>query len=227
MFELLKEVNILSCFVRVILALLFGGIVGMERGKKGRPAGLRTYMLVCVGSALVMITNQYMASIYPNIDPSRMGAQVISGIGFLGAGTIIITGKSRVKGLTTAAGLWAVACLGLAVGIGFYYGAIIGAICIFIVMETLHTLDDKMMAGSKVLTVYIEFYELSKIGKFMELIKQKGVYVSEMELVHQDCGKCEEKVAAIFTLTLKQKLPHSKVIEAIQQMEGVMFIEEV
>ncbi|MDO5292700.1 MAG: MgtC/SapB family protein [bacterium] len=210
-----------------MLALLFGGIVGMERGKKGRPAGLRTYMLVCVGAALVMITNQYMATIYPAIDPSRMGAQVISGIGFLGAGTIIITGKSRVKGLTTAAGLWAVACLGLAVGIGFYYGAIIGAICIFIVMETLHTLDDKMMAGSKILIVYIEFDDLSEIGKFMEQIKPRGVFVSEMELVQQDCGKREEKVAAIFTLSMKQKIPHSKVIEAIQRMDGVMFVEEV
>ena len=99
---------------------MLGGIVGVEREKKGRPAGLRTYMLVCSGSALVMMTNQYLAVCYPQVDVSRMASQVISGIGFLGAGTIILTGKNQVRGLTTAAGLWAVACLGLAIGIGFY-----------------------------------------------------------------------------------------------------------
>lgn len=226
MLELLQEVNIVSCSVRILLALVLGGIVGMERGKKRRPAGLRTYMLVCVGSALVMITNQYMAGIYPETDPSRMAAQVISGIGFLGAGTIIITGKNRVKGLTTAAGLWAVACLGLAIGIGFYYGAIIGGVCIFLVMEALHSLDDRMTAGSRVMNVYIEFAEMSMLGKFMEEAKKKGFIVSELELAHQDCCK-EEQVAAIITLKLEHKLPHDKVVDWIQQTNGVIFAEEV
>lgn len=123
--ELLQELNWISITVRLLLALICGGILGIEREKKRRPAGLRTYMLVCVGAAFVMITNEYMSFKYEGVDPSRMGAQVISGIGFLGAGTIIVTGRNRVKGLTTAAGLWAAACIGLAAGAGFYSGQLL------------------------------------------------------------------------------------------------------
>ena len=139
----LGEVNFLSTFVRLALAMLCGGVLGMERGKKNRPAGFRTYMLVCVGATLVMLTNQYICMEYGTGDPARLGAQVISGIGFLGAGTIIVTGRNRVKGLTTAAGLWACACVGLAVGIGFYSGAIIGCTLILVVMSVLHRIDDR------------------------------------------------------------------------------------
>ena len=117
--EVLKELNSISVTVRLMLSLVCGGILGVERGRKKRPAGFRTYMLVCMGAALVMITNQYIVEVYGGSDPARMGAQVISGIGFLGAGTIIVTGRNRVKGLTTAAGLWAAACVGLSLGIGF------------------------------------------------------------------------------------------------------------
>ena len=120
----LNELNLVSTVVRLALALLLGGMLGIERGRKRRPAGLRTYMIVCIASSLVMITSQYMAEVFGTGDPARMGAQVISGIGFLGAGTIMITSR-QVKGLTTAAGLWAAACIGLAVGIGFYAGAIL------------------------------------------------------------------------------------------------------
>ena len=128
----LREINILSIIVRLTMAAICGGFIGYDRGRKRRPAGLRTHILVCIGSALVMITNQYIIDIMGySSDPTRLGAQVISGIGFLGAGTILITGKQQVKGLTTAAGLWASACMGLAIGIGFYEGALIGCIFIF------------------------------------------------------------------------------------------------
>ena len=99
--------------IKLLLALFCGGLLGIEREQKKRPAGFRTYMLVCVGATLVMITNEFLGTRYAGIDPTRMGAQVISGIGFLGVGTIIVTGDNRVKGLTTAAGLWATACVGL------------------------------------------------------------------------------------------------------------------
>ena len=118
--EFLQNINVASTGLRLLLALVCGGLLGLERGKKKRPAGFRTHMLVCVGSALAMITNQYMAEHYTGIDASRMASQVISGIGFLGAGTIMVTGLQKIRGLTTAAGLWVVACIGLAFGTGFY-----------------------------------------------------------------------------------------------------------
>ena len=127
----LREINTVSIILRLTLATICGGVLGAERGRKRRPAGLRTHILVCIGAAMVMITSQYMTDILRiSTDASRMGAQVISGIGFLGAGTIMVVGKNEVKGLTTAAGLWACACMGLAIGIGFYEGAIIS--CIFL-----------------------------------------------------------------------------------------------
>ena len=133
--------------LRIILALLMGGLIGMERERKRRPAGFRTYMLVALGAALTVILSQYLdyminnpwaeisASIGVKTDASRFGAQVINGVGFLGAGTIIVTGRQEVKGLTTAAGLWASACMGLAIGAGFYECMIIGFILIFLCMR--------------------------------------------------------------------------------------------
>ena len=117
---------------RLLLAMICGCVLGLNREHKRRPAGLRTYMLVCMSAALVMLTSQFAVGEQASDDVLRMGAQVISGIGFLGAGTIL-TGNGHVKGLTTAAGLWAAACLGLAVGIGYYAGAILGCVSTFLV----------------------------------------------------------------------------------------------
>lgn len=122
--------------LKIVLAVILGGLIGIERESINRPAGFRTHILVCVGSALVMETSEYIFRAYNglvNIDPSRLGAQVISGIGFLGAGTIIRDGVT-VKGLTTAASLWTVSCIGLTIGAGFYSGAIITSIIVYFVL---------------------------------------------------------------------------------------------
>jgi uncharacterized membrane protein YhiD involved in acid resistance len=127
--------------LRLGFAVFCGGVIGLERGRKRRPAGFRTHMLVCLGAALAMLISQYLSmmekdfwsvltSFVANTDVSRLGAQVINGIGFLGAGTIIVTGRQEVKGLTTAAGLWASACMGLTIGAGFVEGAFFGCILI-------------------------------------------------------------------------------------------------
>ena len=130
--ESFRQFDYFSILLRLALAMFFGGVIGLEGARKGRPAGFRTYMLVCLGAALTMLLGQYelhMTEVHwadhqqfvgARVDVSRFGAQVINGIGFLGAGTIIVTGNQQVKGLTTAAGLWASACVGLAIGAGFY-----------------------------------------------------------------------------------------------------------
>lgn len=125
LYMMLYDLNFLSAFVRLFLAMLLGGILGYGREKKHLPAGFRTYMVVCLGSALSMMVGIYVTDITGAADASRIGAQVVSGISFLGAGTILVTRQNQVKGLTTAAGLWAVACMGLALGAGFYSGALI------------------------------------------------------------------------------------------------------
>jgi len=131
---MLREITYTAILLRILCALLVGGILGIERGRKNRPAGLRTYMLVCVGSCLIMLTNQYVYQSIGTGDPVRLGAQVVSGIGFLGAGTIIVTKRNQIKGLTTAAGLWAAAAVGLALGIGFYEGALTAGLAIYLIL---------------------------------------------------------------------------------------------
>lgn len=224
--EILKEINTVSVTVRLLLSLLCGGVLGVERGRKKRPAGFRTYMLVCMGAALVMLTSGYIAGLYGNMDPARMGAQVISGIGFLGAGTIIVTGRNRVKGLTTAAGLWAAACVGLSLGVGFYTGALIGCLLIFIVMATLHRLDDWVMSSTKVINLYIEFGQMSDVGQFISFAKEQGFRISDLEMTRPN-GVSDTGVGVLCTLRLSQKKPHAEIIRMLSGMERVRYVEEI
>ncbi|MDD5936231.1 MAG: MgtC/SapB family protein [Clostridiales bacterium] len=224
--EMLYEVNMASTATRLLLSLLCGGILGIERGRKKRPAGFRTYMLVCMGSTLVMITNQYMMTRYPSIDPARMGAQVISGIGFLGVGTIIVTGRNKVRGLTTAAGLWAAACVGLAIGIGFYSGALIGCVLTFFVMAMLHNLDDKVMSSTRVINLYVELSKFNLVGGFLKYVKENDLKVSDMEFsCENDISK--EGIGLLLTIRSLKKRSHIDTLELLSKAEGVVYIEEL
>ena len=137
----LLEPSLLTMIVRTLLALLCAGAIGYDRNIHGAAAGMRTHILVCFGAMLAMSTGQYAFMYYSTVDPTRIGAQVVSGIGFLGAGSIIVTRGNSVQGLTTAAGLWASACIGLAIGIGFYEGAIVGTIAVYVTERMLRGLS--------------------------------------------------------------------------------------
>ncbi len=224
--EILRELNIVSITVRLFMALLCGGILGIERGRKRRPAGFRTYMLVCMGATMVMITNLYLNKVFPDADPARMGAQVVSGIGFLGAGTIIVTGRNKVKGLTTAAGLWAAACVGLAIGIGFYSGALIGGLLTFITMAALQRLDERVMATTSILNIYVEFAQLSYLGSFITYTKENDFKVSDLE-INRTKSITESSIGVLVTIRSMTKRTHVEVLEVLSQAEGVTYIEEV
>ena len=142
-FPWLLEPNILTLIIRTLLALLCAGVIGFERDAHGAAAGLRTHILVCLGAMIAMSTGIFTATYFSG-DASRIGAQVVSGIGFLGAGTIMVH-RGHVKGLTTAAGLWASACIGLAIGAGFYEAAIVGTLSVFFVVRGLRDWSKKIM----------------------------------------------------------------------------------
>jgi len=229
--EILRELNAISISVRLALAMILGGIIGLERGIKKRPAGMRTYMLVCIGATLVMITNQYLTYLFPYSDPARMGAQVISGIGFLGVGTIIITRDRQVRGLTTAAGLWASACMGLAIGIGFYSGALIGMVFIFIVTTIMHRLDIELIRRSRAMDMYIELTDTSHIYKILDHMRENDIKVTHMEVMRPKIDNCNEssrdKAGLLLSLYLPGRKIHFDVLSAISEIDCVVFVEEV
>ncbi|MBQ2693056.1 MAG: MgtC/SapB family protein, partial [Clostridia bacterium] len=174
--DYLRDFNTASVFLRLILALVMGGLIGLDRGLRHRPAGPRTYTLVCIGASLTMVLSQYeyvmlttdwapMAeAVGLRTDVSRFGAQVINGIGFLGAGTVIATNQQKVKGLTTASGLWASACLGLVIGAGFYEAAIFAFLLILVTMWLLRPVEEYFIERSRNINLYVEFRSMGDMG---------------------------------------------------------------
>lgn len=183
----------LDALLKLGLAALLSGIIGFEREHSHRPAGFRTHILVSVGSALVMLTSVYISDKYATqmaVDPTRMSAQVISGIGFLGAGTILREGFS-VKGLTTAASLWAVSCVGIAVGAGFYEGAIVATLVIYFTLNSLKKVVVKGKAGK---ALYIEVRNLAQqVPEISKIMKRAGAVVHSMEILDDSDSKLKKR----------------------------------
>ena len=220
----LREVTYLAIALRIFAAVFLGGMMGLERGMKNRAAGLRTYMLVCIGACLIMLTNQFIFQEYGAGDPVRMGAQVISGIGFLGAGTIIVTRRSQVKGLTTAAGLWTSAGVGLALGIGFYEGAIAGTLAVVLAMTALQKMDNRMHSRSKSMDVYIEVSPKMPLGDLLRQVRSMEIDISD---VQKEAGVDGDSNIRAYTATLKVKkrTPHVDIMEKLLSIDGVIYAE--
>ena len=213
----LREVTYLAVLLRIVTAFLLGGALGMERGLKQRPAGLRTYMLVCVGSCMIMLTNQYIFQVFGSGDPVRMGAQVVSGIGFLGAGTIIVTKHSQIKGLTTAAGLWSAAAVGLATGIGFYEAAVLGSIVIFLTLTLLSRLDNRMHQKSRYFDIYVELPREVNLGTFIHDLRIKGIVVDDLQMESPMVAD-NEKRSFIMSLSSKNKMDRGELAGVVNEV---------
>lgn len=222
---ILREVTYLAVVLRVMAAIAVGGVIGLERGMKNRPAGLRTYMVVCLGACLVMLTNQYIYQVFGAGDPVRMGAQVVSGIGFLGAGTIVVTRRSQIKGLTTAAGLWAAAGVGLALGVGFYEAAITAAVGVFFVMTLLQRLDSRLHRKTRTVEVYVELEEEMPLGDFLRRLRGMDLDVRD---VQRESGTAESGSRAyIATLKSIRRRSHIEVADEVRSLPGVAYLEEL
>ena len=232
-----RELNFVSVALRLLLSALIGFSLGLERGRKRRPAGCRTYMLVCMGATLTLLLSQYeyimvttkWASIASEIglrtDVSRFGAQVINGVGFLGAGTILVTGRREVKGLTTAAGLWASACMGLAIGAGFFECVLLGAILIFISMRILPAVENLIIEQAPFLNIYVEFSSLDDIGCIIGHIKKQDVRILDVEIDH---GRADGSgsPSAVFSLRLANRRLHAEMLVSLAGLDCVYAVEE-
>ena len=237
-FDDMRQLNMASLILRLSLAVIFGGMIGMERGRKHRAAGMRTYMLVCMGAAMTVMLGQYETLLLTTVwheqaknagvmtDVARFGAQVISGIGFLGAGTIIVTGRREIKGLTTAAGLWASACMGLAIGAGFYECVVLAFMLIFLSIRILPRVELAVVEHAKNMNIYVEMSTLDKVSDVLSCLKELDVQIHEVEI---DRGEPEERQnpGAVFAVRLSKKTPHEHILSALSGVEGVLAIEEI
>lgn len=225
----MDEIRILTegaIVVRILISLAFGAILGLDRGLKSRPAGLRTYILVCVGSCIVMMTNQYVYQVFDTGDPVRMSAQVVSGIGFLGAGTIIVTRRNQIRGLTTAAGLWASACVGLAIGIGLYEIALVGGLAVVIVLTSLGHWDLFIRRRARDIDVYIELPVSFSFAVFLEKLRGQGLGISNLQFTGGE-GSASDRLGFVCTLSCAQRMDHALMLATVRSIGPRISVEEL
>lgn len=222
----LREITYCAIVLRILTAVVLGGVLGLERELKNRPAGLRTYILVCVGSCMIMLTNQYIYQAFGSGDPVRMGAQVVSGIGFLGAGTIIVTKRNQIKGLTTAAGMWTAAAVGLTLGIGFYEAALFGGVIIFVTLNIMQHWDDKLRRKAKILELYVELANTVSLGSFMQQVRELDVQFDSIQL---DSGESAEGGVRSYIAIVRARgrVDHDVLTDNIRRIAGVVYLEEL
>ncbi len=225
----LRELSLLSIFFRFLLATACGAVIGYERSKAHHSAGLRTHILVCIGAASVMILSQYLSVFYHSpADPARLGAQVISGIGFLGAGTIVITGHQRgkrIKGLTTAAGLWASACMGLVIGSGFYEAAVVMCVFLVCVIVGLNQIDAKYLKNSTVIRFYIEYASEVPFSAIHAALRREEWHLSHLEYL--GCSHAPINSAILEVQRSGQNTDAGALLETLRNTMGVLFAEDV
>lgn len=229
----LRGSGVYAISFKLLLAVFFGGLIGLERRRKRRPAGFRTHILVCVGVTLAFCTNLflydyflgYFGGAYDKLDVSRLPAQVINGIGFLGAGTIIITGRHQVRGLTTAAGLWASGCMGLAIGAGYFECAVLAFVFIYLTITVFNSLEKMLTERSRNMNIWAMVSTPEVIKKVTGLLESKKITIYDVEITNVRDLSSQPPTLVIET-NLPAKSAHSEVIMAIASVDGVIAVEE-
>ena len=227
LFDGLRDVTIWSVALRMTLAVVCGGIIGIEREYKRRPAGFRTHILICLGAAMTTLTSQYLYLVLGQYtDMARLGAQVVAGIGFIGAGTIIVTRRQRVKGLTTAAGLWAAAIIGLALGGGFYEGGLFATLLILIAELFFSRVEYRMLKNAPEVNLYVEYNDNRTMDVLLQEFREHGLKILNMGIIHSKSNE-EHNACAIFTLRLHKGLDVEQLQQGIQATAGVVSVREL
>lgn len=226
-FDSLRDITMLSVFIRLILAAACGGAIGLERTYKRRPAGFRTHILVCIAAAITTLTSQYLYVVmHYYTDMARLGAQVIAGMGFIGAGTIIVTRRNRVKGLTTAAGLWGSAIVGLAIGAGFFEGGLIAAVLIMIAEILFSKIEDRIMDSVPEINFYVEYSERKCIDEILGIIRECNIKMLNLQIT----GAKEENqggMSAIISLRFNRNHSAEDFKKRVSAIKNVITVYEL
>jgi len=224
--ELIHSTDLTNATVafRILVITLFAGGLGMERSRKRRGAGIRTYIIVSLGAALTMMTSQYIYENIGNTDLARLGAQVITGVGFIGAGTIIFTNFRQVKGITTAAGLWTSACIGLAVGAGFIFGAFCTWIMALDIMIVFDKWENEYFLRSRHINFFIVFESFKDLRSFLKDLKDRKMDLKDISIMKTGSTK---EVSANIALKSEKACNHEKLIDELSSYEGILFVDEI
>ena len=228
--ELFYSFNEISIVARLVLAAFCGGLIGIERETKRRAAGFRTHILTAMGAAMTTLVGQYLLTLEISAaenfvsDPMRLGAQVISGMGFIGAGAIIVTRRKQVKGLTTAAGLWTTAIIGLAAGAGCYLEVTFCTLFIILAELLFSKAEYYLMSNPRIVNVFVDFVDKSALYKINDRINEKRIEIIDAEITK---SSEDEGISVIFTLKFPRKTNHGEILNEIAHLESVRMVEEL
>ena len=225
-FDFIREMNLLAITARLVLAVICGGVIGLEREVRRRSAGFRTHILICMGSAITILTNLYLYQVmHLYTDISRMGAQIVSGLGFIGGGTIIVINNKKIKGLTTAAGLWTCGIIGLAIGAGFYEGAILCTALVLITQTVFSILGSKIPHNAS-FKILLQYNEKNALNIVMRYCKDQRMVISNLAAT----GKSDETMSVysvILTVRPRKKVDFEKIKKHINDIQGVIEVEVI
>ena len=225
-FDPIRDMTFWAILARLTLAVICGGLIGAEREVKRRPAGFRTHILICLGSAITTLTSQYLLFQHLYNDIARLGAQVISGIGFVGAGTIIVTRDKRVKGLTTAAGLWTSAIIGLTFGGGFYEGGILATVFIMLAELVFSRIEYRVLENVPEINLYMEYEGKHCLDDVLQLYRSCNIKVLNIQIT-RSAENGEHNACAIFTLRLPRSCTVNRLMTLVGERKGIVSVEEL
>jgi len=225
-FDNVRDVTFLSVVTRMLCCVVSGGPTRDEREYKRRPAGIRTHILICLGASATTLTSEFL---YLNMgqftDIARFGAQVIAGVGIICGGAIIVTRHKKIKGLTTAAGLWTVAIIGLCYGAGFYEGGILATLVMLLIELFLAKWEFKMMNASPDFRFIAEYTDPTQLETILRILRNMFAVIKDMEVMRPAEGHRTSCVT--FALTLTGKYTAAEVLETIRSIEGIGDVTEV
>lgn len=218
----LRGLDIFGVLCRIALAMICGGLIGFERERRHRPAGFRTHILICLGAAMASAVNQYLGIVlHYGTDITRMGAQVIAGVSFIGAGAIIMTKRHQVHGLTTAAGLWVSAIIGLCCGSGFYEGAVCATAMVLIAEIALSELEHRLIRGVLDMKIYAEYTEPVTEERLMRCISSVSARIIDSQIFDGDDGSM-----ALITVRRHRGISRQAILDELAKLDGIIAAEE-
>ena len=223
MFDSLRGLDFWSMLLRLLLSVACGAAIGIERSVKNRPAGFRTHILICLGSAVAALVGNYLyLGLHLRADVTRISAQVITGLGFIGAGTIIVTRSSGIKGLTTAAGLWTAGIIGIALGSGYYEGGLLATVLVLITETMLARLDRHIRVHPK-FSVRLLYSSEAALDEVLRTCKSSHISIRQLRVQHGTAESAEEHYTAVLELQANRKA--EKVVELLGSIPGIRLAE--